>query len=572
MPRIADLPRRDWREQAAPFVDRLSAVLRTPEGRQTLRLAQAAGLLEGPTVGGLFMNGRVGIGKTLTLALMPRLIGAKRPLILTMGGIKRETANHIGKVCADWLAPVDILVESYTKISRMPARGETLESLWPDPNHPKGGWAPDFIGCDEVDRLGNPGAALTRVIGDWRDAYPEAFFMGVTGTADATGLCGYAHLVAWALGELSPLPITKDDIDAWHEVITKGDMRLSVQVCQDLGIPKNSNLDTIRAAYRSRLHSTPGVIVEDTPFAAVPLTIQSHLLDVGLEPQFQRLRQLGQKDDGLDVLPDAPDGAELEAEDAEPEIDRVAGGQISEVARQYGRGFFYKADPLPPAEWLAARRRYFGWVRAQIADGRFYTELQAREHAIRWGLRAWAEWQEIEPTFTLQYRTVWLSRAALDWAQAWGTAAPGLIWVERTAVGLELERQTGWTYYGGRGLSASGSYIEDAPKHKTAIASRSANSVGRNLQYHWNRMLFLQPCTKSSIFEQALGRMHREGIESWADHVHADVLVTCSEDFRAIGRTLSTARGTQQSFYSQKAAVCPWAHVDPPREMRWAFA
>lgn len=571
MPRIPELPRRDWRAQAAPFVDRLSDVLRAPGGDQVLRLAQAAGLLEGPTVGGLFMNGRVGIGKTVTLAVMPRLVGAKRPLILTLGGIKKETARHIERIRAQWLAPVDIVVESYTKISNMPRKGESLETeWWPDPSHPKGGWAPDFIGCDEVDKLGNPGAAMTRLIGEWRDAYPEAFFMGVTGTADANGLCGYAHVMAWALGELSPLPIFKDDIDAWHEVITKGDMRCSVQVCQDLGIAKHSDLDTIRAAFKERLHSAPGVIVEDTPFAGVPLTIRSHLVDIGLEPQFERLRTLGQKDDGIDVLPDAPDADE--AADETPEIDRVANGQASEVARQYGRGFFYKMDPLPPAEWAAARRRYFGWVRAQIADGRFYTEAQCREHAIRYGVRCWVEWEAVKPTFAPQYRTVWLSRAALDWAQAWGTAAPGLIWTEHTAVGLELERQTGWTYYGGRGLSASGAYIEDAPKHKTAIASRRANSVGRNLQYHWDRMLFLQPLTKSSLKEQALGRLHREGIESWASGVHADVLVTCSEDMRAIGRTIFTARGTQQSFYSQKAAVCPWQHVEQPREARWAFA
>lgn len=569
--RIRSLPRRDWRAQTHPFVERLSNLLRAPGGDQTLRLAQAAGLLEGPTVGGLVVNGRMGIGKTALLALMPRVIRAQRPLILTMGGIKKETIGHIGRMRSQWLAPVDILVHSYTKVSNMPGRGETLEMLWPDPTQPKGGWAPDFIGCDEVDRLGNPGAAMTQVIGEWREAYPEAFFMGVTGTFDDHGLAGYAHIFAWALGEGSPLPIFKDDIDAWHDVITKGDMRCSVQVCQDLGIPKNSDLASIRAAFKSRLHETPGVIVEDTPFVAVPLTIQSHLLDIGLKAQFQRLRELGQRDDGIDVLPDAPDADEA-AEDApevEPAIDRVHDGMISEVARQYGRGFFYKMDPPPPAEWALARRRYFSWVRAQLEQGAFKSELQAREHAIRYGLRVWLEWAALRPTFVPSSRTVWLSTAALEWAQAWGTAAPGLIWTEHTAVGLELERRTGWTYYGGRGLSASGEYIEAAPKHKTIIASRRANSVGRNLQYHLDRMLFLQPITRP---EQALGRLHREGIESWSRGVHADVLVTCTEDLRAIAKSRALARGTEASFYSQKVAQCPWTHVSGPDEASWAFA
>lgn len=566
--RIRNLPRRDWRAQAAPFVERLSDALRAPGGDQILRLAQAAGLLEGPAVGGLVVNGRVGIGKTAQLALMPRVLGAKRPLILTMGGIKRETIKHIGRIRSQWLAPVDIVVESYTKISNMPRKGESLESLWPDPSQPRGGWAPDFIGCDEVDRLGNPGAAMTRVLEEWREDNPEAFFMGVTGTLDDHGLAGYAHIFAWALGYGSPLPLAREDIEAWHEVVTKGDMTHAVQVCQDLGIPKSSGLDDIRAAFKSRLHSTPGVIVEDTPFVAVPLTIQSHLLDLGLEAEFRRLRELGQKIDGVDVLPDEPDADEAQEDRPEAEVDRVAGGMISEVARQYGRGFCYKLDPLPPEEWLRARRRYFGWVRAQLEERRFYTAAQCREHAERHALKVWREWREIEPTFVPNSKIVWMSRAALDWAQAWGTAAPGIIWTEHTAVGLELERQTGWTYYGGRGLSAKGAYIEDAPKHKTMIASRRANSVGRNLQFHLDRMLFLQPITRP---EQALGRLHREGIETWSSGVHADVLVTCSEDLRAIGKARQLARGTHASFYSQKIAQCPWRHVERPEPAPWAF-
>jgi hypothetical protein len=69
---------------------------------------------------------------------MPRMLGARRPLILTMGGIKKETIGHIGRMRSQWLAPVDILVHSYTKVSNMPGRGETLEMLWPDPAAARG--------------------------------------------------------------------------------------------------------------------------------------------------------------------------------------------------------------------------------------------------------------------------------------------------------------------------------------------------------------------------------------------------------------------------------------------------
>jgi hypothetical protein len=75
-------------------------------------------------------------------------------------------------------------------------------------------------------------------------------------------------------------------------------------------------------------------------------------------------------------------------------------------------------------------------------------------------------------------------------------------------------------------------------------------------------MLFLQPLTKSRLVEQAAGRVHREGIETWATSVHADVLLTCSEDVRSVTKTLASAERTCDSIYSQKVATCTWDHVE----------
>lgn len=562
MSRISELPRRDWKAQSAPYQDALSAALRTPNGGQLLRIAQVGGLLELGTAAaarrpGGFINGRVGIGKTLALALAPVVVGAQRPLIVTLGGILKETKNHIAKLRADWQLPAQTVFTSYTVISNLPRRGLDLSSFW----H---GLDPDFVGADEVDRLSNMGAACTQMIGEWRERCPEAFFMPVTATCDVEGIVSYAHLMRWALGEHSPLPLTKEDIEAWSEVVDRGEMGRANWVCQDLGIPKGSTLSQIRNAVRSRLHSAPGLIIDDTPYTAVPLTITSHVLDIGLAAEYTKLRELGQKADGIDVLPDALDG-EGEGDDNEEDeqpIDRVANGQVAECAKQYGRGFFYKMDPLPPPEWAAARRRYFGWVRWQLQHGFFMTEAQARERAEAKQLPAWVDWKAIRDTFTPQYRTVWLSYAALDWAAAWAARNPtGVIWTEHTAIGPELERRSGLTYYGGRGYSARGKYIEDAPAGAPIIASRRANSVGRNLQYKWNCMLFLQPLSKSRLTEQALGRVHREGLETWSPGAHADVLLTCFEDVRSVAKTLASGDRTCETIYSQKVASTPWAHV-----------
>jgi hypothetical protein len=565
MSRIASLPRRDWKADAAPFVERLSAILKTPGGSQKLRLAQTGALLELAAARaaaarrrGLFINGRVGIGKTLALALAARVVGAQRPLIVTLGGILKETKGHVDKTRSDWQVPVDIVFTSYTALGNLPRKGLDLRSFW----H---GLDPDFVGCDEVDKLANMSAACSQMVAEWRDRCPDAWFMPVTATCDVEGLPSYAHTMAWALGEESPLPLDRQDIEAWAEVIDRGNMLHAAGVCVDLGISRKSTLSQIRAAYRERLHSAPGVIIDDTPFTAVPLTFHVHALDVGLEAEFVKLRVLGQKADGVDVLPDdVIDGPEQDdGDDPDTEQpDRVANGQTAEVARQYGRGFFYKMDPPAPEPWLAARRSYLSWVRHELEARHFKTEAQARAWAEETGLARYARWAAIKDTFAPQFRTVWLTRKTLEWAAEWAKANPtGIIWTEHTAVGLELERLTGLTYYGGRGFSQSGKYIENAPTGRPIIASRRANSIGRNLQYKWNCMLFLQPLGKSRLLEQAAGRVHREGIETWSDGVRADVLLTCSEDQRAVAKTLASAERTCSSIYSQKAATCEWFHV-----------
>jgi len=555
--RISELPRVDWRAQAEPFRDRLTALLKTPGGSQRLRLAQTGALLTlAARRRGVVVNGRVGIGKTLALALAPTVVRAQRPLFVTLGGILRETKNHVDALREHWQISPDICFTSYTVIGNLPRKGLDLRTFW----H---GLDPDCVCCDEVDRLANVGAAVTQMIGEWRERCPDGTFVPVTANLDLEGLVSYAHTMRWGLGDDSPCPLTKDDVEAWASVLDEGDMLKAGWVCQDLGIPRSSPLPHIRRSYRERLHTAPGFIIDDTPFTAVPLTVTSHALDVGLEAEFDRLRTLGQKPDGIDVLPDE-EGAPEDEDDAPamPEVDRVANGQVAQVARQLGRGFFYKMDPLPPPEWAARRRRYFGWVRQVIEEGHFKTEAQARAWAIQNGNTAAAAWFSIKPYFTPTFRTVWLSTAALDWAASWADAHPhGIIWTEHTAVGLELARRTGLTFYHGRGFSAGGQYIEKAPAGRPIIASRPANSVGRNLQYKWKDMCFLQPVSRTDKFEQAAGRVHREGLETWATGAHADVLICCTEDARAISKTLASAERTSESIYSQKASTVAWAHV-----------
>lgn len=561
MSRISELPRRDWRAKAEPFVSRLSLLLATEAGRRAealLRLVQVACLLEARQLRGLFCNARVGAGKTLVAALIGQLFPGARVLVLCPGGIKKETRGHFGKLSAAWDIPQSrVELMSYHDVSNMPRKGESLAGLF-------SGAGPTIIVCDEADKLKNVGpggSALANQINDWMVAHPETVFIVLTGTCDVVGLLDYGHLLDWALRERSPLPRTARELQDWSEVIDQGDMTKAQWVCQDLGIPEDSDLDQIREAYRDRLHSTPGVIIDDTPYSKVPLTVAVHVLEQPpeLEAHFVRLRMLWQRPDGFDV---AAGGAE--SEDKEP--DRIQGSTIWTVARRMGRGLCYVCDPRPPERWLTARRAWNGFVRARLESGseRFRTEVQVRAWAIETGARAWLAWADVKDEFVLNQKTIWLSDAALRWVEDWGRRGSGVIWTDDIAFAVELARRTGWPYYGGGGYTSDGRYIEAAPRGSTVIASRRANSTGRNLQFQWNRCLFVAPPSKSRDFEQAVGRFHREGLETWADGAHADILLTCSEDFGAQRNMIASARRTARNIYSQKAATLPWAPLVVP--------
>lgn len=563
MSRISELPRRDWREDAEAYIEALTQLLKTQTGAQRLRAGQTAGLLEFAILRGLVMQGRVGIGKTLLLALAPVMLGRKRPLIMTTGGLKDETYAHIQTAREHWQIPDDLQILSYTALSNMPRKGLDLTSLWPE--------GPDYIGCDEVHNLSNVRtAACSRQINEWNALHPDSVTLNCSGSLDLEGLPSFGHIFDWALRSASPLPRTPHEIRAWSEVIDDGEMMNAPALCAELEIPRGSSIEEIREAFRQRIISAPGVIVDDTPYKGVPLTVKEHLYDPGLDEHFQKLRELGQRPDGVDVLPD--DAGDVDA-DAGAEPDRCAGGRIAETARQLASGFFYKMWPPAPEDWLKARRRYFSYVRGCIEDGVFLTEAQVRADAIARSLPVWVEWAAIQPTFTPQFHTVWLTDRIADRVREWAKEGPGIVWTEHIALGIRLQQLTGCTYFGGKGLSSDGRKITDGPRPSkdVVIASRRANGTGRNLQHQWQRSLLIQSIGRPYIWEQTIGRIHREGLEEWADWAHVDILMRCSEDWRARKKVLAGSQKTCQSFYSQKACSVPWQQVSKPSS-GWAFA
>lgn len=553
MHRIAQLPRRQWRELEHESVSLLSDCLRTPKGKQFLRAIQAVGLREAMELGGAYIMGRVGVGKTLITLLAGELMQEERVLILVPEGALAKTEDEFDEYREHWngVHAIKYKIHGYGEISRMPKKGESIQGLW-------SGLGPSLIICDEADKLrrvdptkGASGLALQ--VNDYLVANPHCKMIALTGTPDKESIKDYSHILQWCLRDGSPLPTNWDDLCDWSDVIDNGDPRCAKKVCIQLGIPHTADTDKIREAYQQRLRETPGVIISDDQFPG-PLSFECHLAPPwGMEEHFYQLRKKYQRPDGWDLLPEGP------SEDEERAPDRIAAQSIWGVERQLALGFCYVADPVPPKDWMEARRLYFKAVRIEIRQRRYYTEAQVRAAGARKQLKpahqkAYETWEAMRPTFEPGSKCLWLSDHALELCEDWGQE-PGIIWVDHIAFGNKLSERTGWRYFQSGGKDRRGARIEKASGSETIIASRFANSTGRNLQA-WNRNFVSAVPSNNRDFEQMVGREHREG---QLRAVSVDILLGCKAHVESVQKILLDAARQTATLMKQKASVFPWA-------------
>lgn len=560
MHRIAALPKRRWEDLTEESVSALTEALRTPSGQQTLRPFQAVLLREALELDGAYGMGRVGIGKRLVSLLAGELMQEPRVLILCPSGEKADAEREFHEYRKHWngVDATKYKLLGYGDISRFPLQGLTLKSLW-------GGLGPTLIIPDEAQKLrrvhtDKGASALALQVNDYLAANPETKVLALTGTPDNEGILDYAHILQWCLRDRSPLPTNWDDLCEWSEVIDKGDNRCAKKVCQQLGIEHTDSIDQIRLAYRERLRATPGVVIADEPFDG-PLEFESILLPPwGMEEHFTKLRKQWQRPDGWDLSPDGP------TEEEERQPDRVAAQSIWGVERQLALGFCYVADPVPPESWMEARRLYFKAVRTALRNRVFYTQWvfnaagSKRELKPSWQ-KAYDDWEEMRPKFIPGQKVLWLSNHALDFCQEWGQE-PGIIWVDHIAFGAELEKRTGWRYFQGGGKDRKGKHIAKASSEETIIASGPANSTGRNLQkppHGWHRNLITAMPGNNAMFEQRVGRTHRE-LQPFT--VKVDVMVSCKAHLGSIRNVLQDAERQATTLMNQKVTTFPWKHVN----------
>ena len=474
--RILALPRRD--PNAPQLTGELTNLLRTPRGRMQLRPVQALALHDAGVYGGAFCPIGVGEGKTLITLLAPYVLEAQRPLLLLPAGLVEKTERERRQLSAHWLIPSNLRLLSYEMLGRAQSALE-LEV-----------YKPDAIICDEVHRLKNRRAAVTRRVARWMQAHPETRFIALSGTIMRKSLLEFGHILRWCLKDRAPIPKSDHELEEWASALDEDTdelRRLDPGVLRSFCDSSVSSLSDVRRGFRRRLVETPGVVASAGDGERVDCSIYVRAITYKLQPitnrHFEKLR-------GAWLTPD--------------DWPLCQGVDVWRHARELALGFHYVWDPRPPKRWMDARRDWAAFVREVLSRSRTLdSELQVAQ-ACATGkladdkLRAW---QSVRDTFTPHTVAVWHDDSVLDLCTEW-MSRPGLVWTEHALFAERLSAETGIPYFGAKGLTSSGRFIDDADSKRAAILSIDANREGRNLQTKWSRNLVVSPPEGADVWQQ----------------------------------------------------------------------
>ncbi len=543
--RIIDMPRRIWAKADIEILtDRMTELLKTPRGTQRLRPIQALALYEAGAYGGLLGPISVGAGKELIAFLVSRCLFARHPLLIMPAHLVRRSEDEMQEYSVNWRVPNNLRILSYQMLGQ--AHQDKVLSVIP----------PDLFIFNEVHRAKNRTAAVTRRLVRHMANFPNAKVVALSGTLLAKSLMDFAHIAKWCV-KPCPLPEGFAELRIWADALDEKasgwntrEPGALLELCTKEERANNEPVVAARMGFRRRLTETPGVVateggddVANSHGDPITLTVRAihYEQDPIVEAHFQKLR-----DEWA-----TPSGWQFS----------IAMG-VWRHARTLALGLHYEWDPEPEGgpegPWCLARSAWKKFVRAAIRDSRgenvLDSELQVRNACVRRALDSTAldTWNEIAPSYTPVSRASWHCEGALGACQRWMHQGPGIVFTDHTFFAEELARRTGAKYFGAGGIDKNGLEIEKADPNSCIIASRVANSTGRNLQA-WHRGLVTSSPHNALEWEQMLGRFHRHGQQH---DVTFDLLLGCRENYDGWMRSLDLARATQDTLgASQKLLI-----------------
>jgi len=526
--RVRDLPVRTVGASWEAWARDLSNALRSPWGTMTLRPIQARALYEFATMGGGFGAIGVGQGKTLLTLLLPVVMQAVRPMLLIPAHLRHATERARTAMAYHWRVARHLRIDTYQRLSHHRAADELMR------------YRPDLLILDEAHKAKNARAAITRRLRRYLDAYPDTKVVVMSGTMVKRSLKDFAHLLTWALRRGAPVTRDFGELMDWADALDDGggtwfgggacDPGALLLFTRPEDWDQTDDKGAVRRGYRRRMSDTMGVVMTDTSTVDSTLSVRAEVSHVSaaVHDAFRILRTMWE----------LPDGQLL-----------MDGFEVWRHAMTLGLGFYYRWNPRPPADWLNPRRTYAQAVREVLTTNRsgLDTERQVRDSILK-GERpehadALAAWLRVRDTFRPTSEAVWLDYGPAQAAARWALDHKrGLVWSEHGAFGRAVASIAGIPYFGQKGLTDQGAFIED---HRgPCVLSRQANSEGRNLQGHWQDNLIACHPTTGLATEQLYARTHRDGQD--ADEVTVEVMLGCVEHWGALEQARMDAKVIEQ--------------------------
>lgn len=537
--RIMELPRRMLDLDAVPD---LTDLFRRPGGTMRLRPIQSAALLEAEAAGGLVGAIGVGHGKTLTMLLMPRALGARRAVFLVPADLKRQLVE---RDIPTYSQHFDLQLErvagilSYTDLERpalgvgqLPRAWKWLAYLSAAIASPLEALDPDLAVCDEGHCLAGSSARAKRYR-RCADDRPDLVHVVLSGSLTTLPIERLAPIARYALGRRSPLPLSSASAAEWSESLDGDEPSKSPGA---LVLLQRDADEPVREAVRRRLAETPGWVATRGQSYGGSLVLRVRRVEPG-RAAAEALAAL-RRDWAID-------GEELQ--DAT---------EMYRVARQLACGFRYRwAWPggVRDEEWVEAgrawRREVRGRLRARSRQGEDTPGLlQRAAEQGRWRSEAWPAWAAVKDRWTPEppREAVWFADHVVREVVRWGKRAKaGICWYRHRAVGAAIGCATGWPVYG-EGTDAGTADVRRTPLIACSI---DAQRRGKNLQA-WSRNLVVSPPAGAELWEQLLGRTHRAG--QAAGEVECEVLVCAREDEQALEHARTVARERAREVHGQE--------------------
>lgn len=479
------------------YAEAATSELKTPNGTMKLRPLQALALVEAALYGGAVCMLPVGQGKTLVSFLLPTIMEVKTAILLVPGSLRKKTFKDFYALEKHWQRHERYYIMSYEEVSNNP------DALWER--------LPELIVADEAQKLKSIKAGCTkRVQRYWNKRTVEGkkiYFVPMSGTLSTRTFFDFWHLQAMALPDYKTiLPYNYNEAEHWCMALdVDPGVRVGLGALEHFG----ENLVDARKGYGNFIRQVPGVIAANT--VDVGASIQLSFWDI----ESKKIRETY---DFLISHWELPNGDTL-----------CTGTEIWRHAREIAMGFYYIWTEQPPDEWAQARLEYGRFIRGKLAHSRKY-ETPSQIDEAYYDAPEVAEWKRIEKTFIPETEPVWFSDTVMtSVAFLAKLGEPKLVWYKQRAVGERLAQAM--PVYGSKGENIkTGQHIYDQ-KLETVAVSINAMTEGFNLQ-QWSNNVILTPPSNGRIFEQLIGRTHRNG--QLADEVNVKLvrtLPTAEDDY-----------------------------------------